>query len=89
MNTFEILGIDFDGFMKHIESLMDKTWMTLDNYGSEGARKGIRNFTWEFDHIIPLSSENSKEELIKLSHYTNIQPLCSYVNQHVKKDNIL
>jgi hypothetical protein len=46
------------------------------------------NFGWDIDHIIPLSSAKSKEELIKLHHYTNIQPLCSYVNRHLKRNKL-
>jgi hypothetical protein len=30
---------------------------------------------WHIDHIIPLSSAKDKEELIKLCHYSNLQPL--------------
>lgn len=38
--------------------------MTLDNYGE-----------WHLDHIIPISSAKTEEEVIKLNHYTNFQPL--------------
>ena len=30
---------------------------------------------WEVDHIIPMSSANTQEEIIKLSHFSNLQPL--------------
>jgi hypothetical protein len=30
---------------------------------------------WEVDHIIPLSSANTQEDIIKLSHFSNLQPL--------------
>jgi hypothetical protein len=30
---------------------------------------------WHIDHIIPLASAKSPEEVEKLCHYTNLQPL--------------
>lgn len=30
---------------------------------------------WEVDHIVPLSSASSQEQLVQLCHYTNLQPL--------------
>lgn len=38
--------------------------------------------------IIPLSSAKSEEEILKLNHYTNIQPLCSYNNRYIKKGKL-
>jgi 5-methylcytosine-specific restriction endonuclease McrA len=36
---------------------------------------------WHVDHVIPLSSAKSKEEeLEKLYHYTNLQPLWAIEN---------
>lgn len=31
---------------------------------------------------------SSEDEIIKLNHYTNIQPLCSKINRDIKKDLI-
>jgi len=39
--------------------------MTWDNYG----------IFWQLDHIKPLASAETEEELYKLNHYTNLQPL--------------
>lgn len=43
-------------------------------------------FSVNIDHIIPLSSAKTEEDIIKLSHYSNLQPLCSKVNRDIKKD---
>ena len=53
--------------------------MTLDNHGTY----------WEIDHIIPLATATTEEDIIRLNHYTNLQPLEAYYNRHIKKDKIL
>jgi hypothetical protein len=40
----------------------------------------------DIDHIIPISSVNSENDVIRLNHYTNLQPLCSKVNRDIKID---
>jgi hypothetical protein len=30
----------------------------------------------------------SEEELVKLNHFSNLQPLCSKINRDIKKDNL-
>ena len=49
---------------------------------------GKLNHGWDIDHIIPISSAESEDDIIKLNHYTNLQPLCSYINRVVKRDKI-
>ena len=40
---------------------------------------------WHIDHIIPLSSSKTEEDVFKLCHYTNLQPL--WVNENLQKSN--
>ena len=57
--------------------------MNWDNYGKYN---GCPNFGWDIDHITPLSTAMTEDDMIKLNHYTNLQPLCSYINRIIKKD---
>ena len=81
--TFEILGCDFHEFKCHLESQF-KEWMTWDN---KGLYNGSFNYGWDLDHIKPLKTASTKEEVIKLNHYTNFQPLCSKTNREIKNGN--
>lgn len=69
--TTEILGCDYESFKIYFESLFTEG-MCWDKLGSE----------IHIDHIIPLSSAKNEEELYKLNHHTNLQPLWS-------KDNLI
>lgn len=61
--TETILGCKIEDFLIYIENLFTKD-MTIKNYGE-----------WHLDHIIPISTAKNKEDVIKLCHYTNYQPL--------------
>ena len=58
------------------------------NWDNRGLYSGEFNYGWDIDHVIPLSSVNTEDEIIKLNHYTNLQPLCSKINRDIKKDNL-
>jgi len=75
-STQTILNCSFDEFKTYLESKFE-LWMNWENYGKYN---GQLNFGWDIDHIIPLSSAKSEEEIIKLNHYTNLRPLDSYEN---------
>lgn len=66
----DIVGCSPEFLKEHIEKQF-KDGMTWDNYGFYG---------WHIDHIIPLSSAKNEEELYKLCHYTNLQPLWAKEN---------
>lgn len=80
--TATFLGCSFEFLKNYIESKF-QNWMNWENHGKYN---GQLNFGWDIDHIIPLCSAKTKKELIKLFHYTNLQPLCSQTNRYIKKD---
>lgn len=82
--TCDILGCSFEEFKSYLESKFE-VWMTWDNYG---LYNGTPNYGWDIDHIIPVSSGITEDEILKLNHYSNLQPLCSYINRVVKKHNL-
>ena len=61
--TEKMLGCNYETAHKHLERQFTKG-MSWDNHGK-----------WHIDHIIPLSSAKTEEDLINLCHYTNLQPL--------------
>ena len=62
-HTYEILGCSYEEFKVWIENKFVEG-MCWENYGM-----------WQYDHIIPISSATSEEDVIRLNHYTNFQPL--------------
>ena len=82
--TEAILGCSFDFLKEYIESKWEP-WMSWDN---RGLYNGEFNYGWDIDHIIPISSAKTEEEILLLNHYTNLQPLCSKINRDIKKDKI-
>jgi hypothetical protein len=69
--TTEIIGCDYESFKIYFESLFTEG-MSWDKLGYE----------IHIDHIIPLSSAKTEDDLYKLNHYTNLQPLWA-------KDNLI
>jgi hypothetical protein len=65
--TEQILGCTINEFIQHLPNQFTEG-MTFENHGQG---KGY----WNIDHIIPISSAKTEEEIYKLNHYTNLQPL--------------
>jgi hypothetical protein len=85
--TANILGCSFEEFKLHLESKFE-SWMSWDNYGNPKDNIYEQCKTWDIDHIIPIDSAETIEDVIRLCHYTNLQPLCSYHNRWVKSNNL-
>jgi len=68
--TYSILGCSFECLKNHLE-MQFKEGMSWENHGRYG---------WHIDHIIPISSAKTEEEILKLNHYTNLQPLWALEN---------
>jgi hypothetical protein len=71
--TFEIVGCSPEFLKEHLENQF-KDGMSWGNRGE-----------WHIDHIIPLSSAKTEDELYNLCHYTNLQPL--WAEENLKKSN--
>lgn len=69
--TEELLGCSYETLLHHLESQF-----------RDGMSWGNRNH-WHIDHITPLASARTEEELTKLFHYTNLQPL--WARDNLKK----
>ena len=86
--THELIGCSFEFLRTHIESLWEP-WMSWSNYGSVNGKPPTGKYQcWDIDHIIPLTFAKTEEELLKLFHYINCQPLCSYINRNIKRNKI-
>jgi hypothetical protein len=69
--TFDIVGCSPEFLKEHLEKQFTKG-MSWDNQGK-----------WHIDHKIPLSSAKTEEEIYKLCHYSNLQPL--WAEDNLKK----
>jgi hypothetical protein len=78
--SLDLVGIKGEELIHYIENLWE-TGMNWNNYGKDTSNQ------WSVDHIIPLSSASNIDELKKLCHYTNLQPLWHVEN--IKKSNKL
>lgn len=63
MKTEEILSCDLNFFREYIESKFT------------GGMNWLNHGEWHLDHIIPMYVAETVDELIKLNHWTNFQPL--------------
>ena len=71
--TFEIVGCTPQQLKEHLEKQF------VDGMNWENRSE------WHIDHIIPLSSAKTEEEVYKLCHYTNLQPL--WAEENLRKGN--
>lgn len=72
--TFEMVGCKPEFLREYIEKKFT-IGMSWDIMGKE----------IHIDHIIPLSSAKTEDEVLKLCHYTNLQPL--WAKDNLKKSN--
>jgi len=79
-----ILGCSFEELKLHLESKFE-AWMNWENHG---LYNGELNYGWDIDHIIPISSAKTEDDIIRLNHYSNLQPLCSKINRDIKRDKL-
>jgi hypothetical protein len=72
--TEKIVGCSFRRLKEHLEKLF-RRGMTWKNYGE-----------WHVDHLVPLASATTEEDIICLNHYSNLRPLWGEENlsKHAK-----
>ena len=73
--TREILGAEWEVIKEYFEKRFQEG-MTWENHGE-----------WHIDHILPISTATSPEDVIRLNHYTNLQPL--WAEDNIKKSDTL
>lgn len=73
--TEDILGCTIEEFKTYIEFKF-KDGMSFKNHNPKG---------WHLDHIIPISYAKTEDDIIRLNHYTNFQPL--WAEDNLKKSN--
>lgn len=66
--THEILGCSYEFFRDHIAAQF-REGMSWDNHGE-----------WHLDHIIPIATASTEDDIIRLNHYSNFQPLWAHEN---------
>jgi len=71
--TRELLGCSFKELCAHLEKQF-QPGMSWENRGE-----------WEIDHIIPYASAKTKEDVVELSYYKNLQPLFKAENRKKSK----
>ena len=69
--TFQIVGCSPTELKEHLE----KQFINGMNWDNQGK--------WHIDHIIPLSSAKTEQDIYKLCYYTNLQPL--WAEENMKK----
>lgn len=74
--TLEMLGFTVDEFVIHIEKqfLKGMSWENINE--------------WQIDHIIPISSAKTVDDVVRLNQLSNLRPLWSKENNK-KKNKIL
>lgn len=71
--SLSILGLSWADFKEYLEDNL---------YGFT-----IDNKDLDLDHIVPISSAKTEEEVVLLNHWSNFQLLPKTYNQYVKRDN--
>lgn len=82
-DTAAILGCDWETLKQHIESQFydGMTWESFQQ------KNHIGTSMVEIDHIIPIASAKTEEDVVRLSRYTNLQPLWWWENRQ-KRDKM-
>lgn len=68
--TFDILGCSYDELYNYLLK------SAIKNYPNKNITKdNLMSFDWHIDHIVPISTAKSEDEVLKLNNYKNLQLL--------------
>jgi len=75
----------YQGFRKSekTEKILGCDWATLKQHIERQFTKGMgwdNRDQWHIDHIIPLASAKTEEDVVALNHYTNLRPMWASEN---------
>ena len=81
IKSLDCLGCSWKNFFSHIES----QFYDHPDTGEKMTFKNHSLYGWHLDHIEPLYNAKTKEDVIRLSYYTNFQPL--WARENLSKGN--
>lgn len=77
--SVELFGCSKEKLIEHFKQQLKPEWDWKN-------REGV----WDIDHIIPYQFFRDNSLPIELAwHYTNLQPLDTHINRHIKRDNLV
>lgn len=80
------IGITSGGYTKKskTQDILGCTWLEFKSHIERQFLKGMswdNRSEWELDHIVPMSTAKTEQEVFRLNHHTNLRPLWKSENK--------